>query len=89
MEELHNPKHRDIVSIRYYYDWHTDALMEECVRKMQETLRAAPAVKRAKSVYHQRNLGIIKEKKKEKKEEKEVNGGEAIMRILRMRYVLH
>jgi hypothetical protein len=32
-------------------------------------------------------LGTIKERKKEKKEEKELNGGEAIMRILRMRYV--
>ena len=62
--------------------------MEECVRAMQETLRASPSIKkRAKSVYSQRNLGTIKDRKREKKEEKEVGGGETIMRILRMRYV--
>ena len=65
-----------------------DMLMEECVRAMQETLRASPSIKkRAKSVYSQRNLGTIKDRKREKKEEKEVGGGETIMRILRMRYV--
>jgi hypothetical protein len=42
--------------------------------------------KRAKSVYQQRNLGTIKERKKEKRDEKEVSNGETIMRILRMRY---
>jgi hypothetical protein len=63
-------------------------LMEECVRVMQQTLRASPSIKkRAKSVYSQRNLGTIKDRKREKKEEKEVGGGETIMRILRMRYV--
>jgi hypothetical protein len=62
--------------------------MEECVRAMQQTLRAAPSIKkRAKSVYSQRNLGTIKDRKREKKEEKEVGGGKTIMRILRMRYV--
>jgi len=62
--------------------------MEECVRAMQQRLRAAPSIKkRAKSVYSQRNLGTIKNRKREKKEEKEVGGGETIMRILRMRYV--
>ena len=65
-----------------------DMLMEECVRAMQQRLRAAPSIKkRAKSVYSQRNLGTIKNRKREKKEEKEVGGGETIMRILRMRYV--
>lgn len=82
LETLHNKKHEDIVSVRYYYDWHTDALMEECVRKMQETLRASPTMKRFKSVYQHKNLGTIKERKKEKKEEKENNGGEVIMRIV-------
>jgi hypothetical protein len=63
--------------------------MEECVRMMQQTLRASPSIKkRAKSVYSQRNLGTIKDRKREKKEEKEVGSGETIMRILRMRYVL-
>ncbi|KIJ08107.1 hypothetical protein PAXINDRAFT_102682 [Paxillus involutus ATCC 200175] len=59
--------------------------MEECVRAMQQSLReAVPVKKRVKSVYNQRNLGTIKERKKEK-QEKEVSSGEAIMRILRMR----
>jgi hypothetical protein len=64
-----------------------DTLMEECVRAMQQSLReAVPVKKRVKSVYNQRNLGTIKERKKEK-QEKEVSSGEAIMRILRMRCV--
>lgn len=63
--------------------------MEECVRMMQQSLRDAPSVKkRAKSVYAQRNLGTIKERKKEKRQEKEVTNGETIMRILRMRFVV-
>jgi hypothetical protein len=56
---------------------------------MQQTLRSSPSIKkRAKSVYSQRNLGTIKDRKREKKEEKEISGGETILRILRMRYVL-
>ena len=63
--------------------------MEECVRMMQQTLRSSPSIKkRAKSVYSQRNLGTIKDRKREKKEEKEISSGETILRILRMRYVL-
>ncbi|KAJ7887938.1 hypothetical protein B0H13DRAFT_2198405, partial [Mycena leptocephala] len=86
LEVLQNQKYRDVMSIRLYYDWHTDALMEECVRMMQQSLRSAPTTKkRAKSVYAQRNLGTIKERKKEKREEKEVSNGETVMRILRMR----
>lgn len=62
--------------------------MEECVRMMQQSLRASPSVKkRAKSVYAQRNLGTIKNRKKEKQQEKEVSNGETILRILRMRCV--
>ena len=62
--------------------------MEECVRMMQQSLRASPSVKkRAKSVYQQRNLGTIKDRKKQKQEVKEVSNGETILRILRMRYV--
>ena len=64
--------------------------MEECVRMMQHSLRAAPTImKRAKSVYQQRNLGTIKNRKKEKQQEKEqdVSNGETILRILRMRCV--
>ncbi|KAI0270838.1 hypothetical protein BGY98DRAFT_234507 [Russula aff. rugulosa BPL654] len=71
LENLQNQKYRDIVSIRLYYDWDTDMLMEECVRAMQQTLRAAPSIKkRAKSVYSQRNLGTIKDRKREKKRRK-------------------
>ena len=86
-EALQNQKYRDILSIRLYYDWHTDALMEECVRMMQQSLRSAPSMKkRAKSVYAQRNLGTIKERKKEKQQEADVTSEQTIMRILRMRY---
>ncbi|KAF9449075.1 hypothetical protein P691DRAFT_774923 [Macrolepiota fuliginosa MF-IS2] len=86
LESLQNQKYRDVLSIRLYYDWHTDALMEECVRMMQQSLRQAPAIKkRAKSVYQQRNLGTIKERKKEKKQEPEPTSEQTIMRILRMR----
>ncbi|KAK1226000.1 hypothetical protein PQX77_000667 [Marasmius sp. AFHP31] len=86
LELLQNQKYRDVVSIRLYYDWTTDALMEECVRMMQQSLRASPSmVTRAKSVYQQRNLGTIKKRKKEKQEEKEVTNGQTIMQILRMR----
>ncbi|KAF9562889.1 cytoplasm protein [Agrocybe pediades] len=85
-EVLNSQKHRDVLSIRLYYDWHTDALMEECVRMMQQSLRAAPSIKkRAKSVYTQRNLGTIRERKKEKKSETETASEQIIMRILRMR----
>ncbi|OAX37692.1 hypothetical protein K503DRAFT_801051 [Rhizopogon vinicolor AM-OR11-026] len=86
LEKLQNQKYRDVVSIRLYYDWHTDALMEECVRAMQQSFReAVPVKKRVKSVYNQRNLGTIKERKKVKTEEKEVSSSETILRILRMR----
>ncbi|KXN90433.1 hypothetical protein AN958_04302 [Leucoagaricus sp. SymC.cos] len=86
LESLQNQKYRDVLSIRLYYDWHTDALMEECVRMMQQSLRQAPTMKkRAKSVYQQRNLGTIKERKKEKKQEPEPTSEQTIMRILRMR----
>lgn len=59
--------------------------MEECVRMMQNSLRSAPTMKRVKSVYSQRNLGTIRERKQEKKQEKEVPNGEVILKILRMR----
>ncbi|KAF8654738.1 hypothetical protein AX16_003393 [Volvariella volvacea WC 439] len=86
LEVLQNQKYRDVLSIRLYYDWHTDALMEECIRMMQQSLQSAPTMKkRAKSVYNQRNLGTIRERKKEKQQEKEIPNGETILRILRMR----
>jgi len=86
LESLQNQKYRDVVSIRLYYDWSTDALMEECVRMMQQSLRSAPTLrKKAKTVYNQRNLGTIKDKKRQKREAKDVSSGDVIMRILRMR----
>ncbi|KAG9046239.1 hypothetical protein FS837_004800 [Tulasnella sp. UAMH 9824] len=85
-EQLQNQKYRDLLSIRLYYDWHTDELMEEAVRLMQQTLRGAPTIKkRAKTVYSQRNLGTIRDRKREKKQEASGGGGDMILRILRMR----
>lgn len=53
---------------------------------MQQSLRSAPTIKkRAKSVLTQRNLGTIKERKKEKQKETEATSEQTIMRILRMR----
>lgn len=66
----------------------SDALMEECVRMMQQTFRDTSSMKkRVKSVYNQRNLGTIKERKKEKQQETETKPTSelTIMRILRMR----
>ncbi|PFH47552.1 hypothetical protein AMATHDRAFT_6645 [Amanita thiersii Skay4041] len=89
LESIQNQKYRDVLSIRLYYDWHTDALMEECVKMMQQSLGATSLIKkRVKSVYSQRNLGTIRERKKERKQEKEkevAGSEEIILRILRMR----
>jgi hypothetical protein len=75
----------DLISLYF-----SDALMEECVRMMSQSLRSSVSVKRrAKSVYQQRNLGTIKERKKEKQQEKDVSNGETILRILRMRSVMN
>ena len=66
-----------------------DALMEEYVRLMQNMLRSTSTLKkRAKSVYQSKNLGTIKNRKKEKQQTtKEDSNGEIIVRILRMRYL--
>jgi len=66
-----------------------DALMEEYVRLMQNMLRSTSTIKkRAKSVYQSKNLGTIKNRKKEKQQTtKEDSNGEIILRILRMRYL--
>jgi hypothetical protein len=65
-----------------------DALMEEYVRLMQNMLRSTSTIKkRAKSVYQSKNLGTIKNRKREKQQTtKEDSNGEIILRILRMRY---
>jgi hypothetical protein len=84
--DWHTYVHLRIVTRESYSPPSSDDLMEECVRMMQQSLRSSPTVKkRAKSVYSQRNLGTIKERKKEKRQEKEVTSEQTIMRILRMR----
>jgi len=87
METLQNAKHREVMSIRFYYDWNTDQLMEEAVKMMQTHLRAAPTMKkRAKTVLSQRSLGTIKDRKREKRTEKAGdNSADTILKILRMR----
>lgn len=64
--------------------------MEQCVRDSQASLRKAGTVKRAKSVFQQRNLGTIRSAKKDKKKASDpTSSGNAdiILRILRMRCV--
>lgn len=73
-------------------DWQypdRDALMEEYVRLMQNMLRSTSTIKkRAKSVYQSKNLGTIRNRKKEKQQTtKDDSNGEIILRILRMRYL--
>lgn len=65
--------------------------MEQCVRDSQASLRKAGTVKRAKSVFQQRNLGTIRSAKKDKKkattEPTATGNADIILRILRMRSV--
>ncbi|POW04378.1 hypothetical protein PSTT_10428, partial [Puccinia striiformis] len=90
IEDLHNQKYKEIWSIGFFYDQHTDSLMEECVRGMQQQLRRETetnqSVSRNKSVYQQRNLGTIRKRKADKKKlDQETISSELIMRILRLR----
>lgn len=90
IEDLHNQKYKEIWSIGFFYDQHTDSLMEECVRVMQQQLRKETSnnqsVSRNKSVYQQRNLGTIRKRKADKKKlDHETISSELIMRILRLR----
>ncbi|KAI9607512.1 hypothetical protein H4Q26_006039 [Puccinia striiformis f. sp. tritici PST-130] len=92
IEDLHNQKYKEIWSIGFFYDQHTDSLMEECVRGMQQQLRRETetnqSVSRNKSVYQQRNLGTIRKRKADKKKlDQETISSELIMRILRLRSV--
>lgn len=66
-----------------------DVLMEEFVRVcMQNMLQSTTTMKRTKSVYQSKNLGTIKNRKKQKQgSTKEGSNGEVILRILRMRYL--
>ncbi|KAH8915994.1 hypothetical protein BT69DRAFT_1270943 [Atractiella rhizophila] len=87
IEELQSSRFQRLLSIRLYYDQHADDLMEECVRLLTSTL-VSKQTTRSKSVMNSRNIGTIKERKREKRAKKnEQSSGnvEIILRILRMR----
>ncbi|KAH8918736.1 hypothetical protein BT69DRAFT_1322630 [Atractiella rhizophila] len=87
IEDLQSSRFQRLLSIRLYYDQHADDLMEECVRLLTSTLVSKQAT-RTKSVINSRNIGTIKERKREKRAKKnEQSSGnvEIILRILRMR----
>lgn len=97
---LQTTKYNEIMSLRIYYDWATDDLMEvscwtpawmqqaniqECIKGFQSTLKHR-ATKPSKSLLSQRNLGTIKARKSAKRAMAQGgNNTEMIMRILRMR----
>lgn len=87
IEDLRNSRYRSIINIRFYYDWSTDRLMEECVRltSLQLSMPSTKGVARTKSVYQQRNLGTIRQSKQDKHDNGDSGEPEMIMRILRMR----
>ncbi len=71
------------MSIRYYYDMETEALMQEYLSS-QITNTITENV--SKSVMDSRNLGTIKKRKTQKRKNINQKGnGEIILRILRMR----
>jgi len=85
LSTLQNAKYNEILSVRIYYDWSTDDLMEECIRGFQSTLKHK-ATKPSKSLLSQRNLGTIKARKSAKRAMPSSGANtEMIMRILRMR----
>lgn len=68
LEVLQGPKYREIVAYTLHHDSSTDALMESCVREMQQRMRKAPTKRtKNKSVLQQRSLGTIKKRKQDKK----------------------
>lgn len=86
LEVLQGPKYREIVSYTLHHDANTDALMESCVREMQQRLRRAPTQRvKNKSVLQQRSLGTIKKRKAEKRTEEQDDNLDVILRLLRMR----
>ncbi|WVN88902.1 uncharacterized protein L203_104117 [Cryptococcus depauperatus CBS 7841] len=86
LETLQNQKFNEILSLRIYYDWPTDSLMEECIKSFQSTLRTR-SIRPVKSIRAQRNLGTIRARKTAKRAVGKSSGASAemIMRILRMR----
>ncbi|WVR04402.1 hypothetical protein IAU60_001404 [Kwoniella sp. DSM 27419] len=81
---LQSAKFNEILSVRIYYDWSTDDLMEECIRGFQSTLKHR-STKPSKSLLSQRNLGTIRARKSAKRAAPSGSNTEIIMRILRMR----
>ncbi|WWC67647.1 uncharacterized protein I206_101557 [Kwoniella pini CBS 10737] len=82
---LQNAKFNEILSVRIYYDWNTDDLMEECIRGFQATLQNR-SKRPTKSLMSQRNLGTIRARKSAKRALPNPSSNtEMIMRILRMR----
>lgn len=86
---LQNAKFNEIMSVRIYYDWATDDLMEasarrcrdhqshsaqECIRGFQNTLKNK-AMKPSKSILGQRNLGTIRARKTAKRTIQSSQGG--------------
>ena len=97
LEDLHTPRFRQLIGVPLYYDMGTDQLMVECNRAVNAQLGAAAGghsggtligrrMTRSKSVYSQRNLGTIRQRRREKQQAPADAGmAELMMRILRMR----
>ncbi|KAK0540304.1 hypothetical protein OC835_000707 [Tilletia horrida] len=97
LEVLQGPKYREIISYSLFHDMGTDQLLAEIRRLVQQRDRAQMAntgataggtrmATRKKSVYNQRNLKTIRQRKREKVEKAEQPGSlELLLRLLRMR----
>ncbi|KAK0552209.1 hypothetical protein OC846_001890 [Tilletia horrida] len=98
LEVLQGPKYREIISYSLFHDMGTDQLLTEIRRLVQQRDRAQLAAgansaaggtrmaTRKKSVYNQRNLKTIRQRKREKTEKGEEPGSlELLLRLLRMR----
>lgn len=97
LEVLQGPKYREIISYSLFHDMGTDQLLDEIRRLVQQRARAQLAnagataggtgmATRKKSVYNQRNLKTIRQRKREKVEKSEQPSSlELLLRLLRMR----
>ncbi|KAE8229615.1 hypothetical protein CF326_g5412 [Tilletia indica] len=97
LEVLQGPKYREIISYSLFHDMGTDQLLAEIRRLVQQRARAqlenagataggTRMATRKKSVYQQRNLKTIRQRKREKVEKVEQPGSlELLLRLLRMR----
>ena len=100
LEDLHTPRFRQLIGVPLYYDMGTDQLMVECNRAVNAQLGSSAntsggtmigrRMTRSKSVYSQRNLGTIRQRRREKQQAPADAGmAELMMRILRMRPGTH